>query len=239
MVRIGFAIILLATVAGVVALVPAYAPPLDRPDQDLVGLTLNDPAGARERADGTVVPQLETGTVLTGEHLRALREAGVERVRVKEFAFGRWSEGWLFAVACLGLLAGAALVRRGGGAEPAAAAAADRGTAAELLQQVAGSVDRLRQEVTEAADPDAAGRRILAVVGTLQQEQLAAFPARRPELEAHGGLTHYARVMDGFAGAERQLNRAWSAAADGVLAEARDALDQAADLLEETRARLV
>lgn len=39
------------------------------------------------------------------------------------------------------------------------------------------------------------------------------------------GITRYARFMDGFARGERALNRAWSAAADGYVDEAREQLD--------------
>ena len=41
-------------------------------------------------------------------------------------------------------------------------------------------------------------------------------------------------IMDRFAAAERQINRAWSAAADGVYAEAETCLTTAVDRLDET-----
>ena len=52
------------------------------------------------------------------------------------------------------------------------------------------------------------------------------------------GIGHAAEVMDRFAAAERQINRAWSAASDGVLEEAEACLAEATMYLDETTARL-
>ena len=67
---------------------------------------------------------------------------------------------------------------------------------------------------------------------------MPAFAAGRAELINRMGLAAYAQLMDRFAATERQINRAWSAAADGVEAEVNDCLATAAILLEETIERL-
>ena len=63
------------------------------------------PAGAR-------VPLAPAGTELTPDVQAHLRAAGVQRVRVREFAFGRWQHAWLFLLAVAGLTGGSVLVRR-------------------------------------------------------------------------------------------------------------------------------
>jgi hypothetical protein len=79
---------------------------------------------------------------------------------------------------------------------------------------------------------------ILERIGTLQKTHMPAFVEARPLLVARLGLGGYAELMDRYAAAERQINRAWSAAADGVPEEAVSCLDQAAGLLDEAAARL-
>ena len=72
----------------------------------------------------------------------------------------------------------------------------------------------------------------------VQQTHLAAFVDARPELIGRYGIAGFARIMDAFAAAERTLNRAWSAAADGVLPAAVEALEIGMAHLEETQRRL-
>jgi hypothetical protein len=79
---------------------------------------------------------------------------------------------------------------------------------------------------------------ILTRVGELQKTHMIAFVEARPVLIARLGLGGYAELMDRYAAAERQLNRAWSAAADGVYEEAVQALEVAGVLLDESLARL-
>ena len=64
------------------------------------------------------------------------------------------------------------------------------------------------------------------------------FIAARPALVARLGLGGYAQLMDHFAAAERQLNRAWSAAADGYATDAVECLDNASTLLGEAEQRM-
>ena len=79
---------------------------------------------------------------------------------------------------------------------------------------------------------------IIERIGELQQTHLANFPEARDVMVARGGLAKYANVMDAFAGAERKINRAWSAAADGDLGESVENLELAVPMLEEAARRL-
>ena len=63
---------------------------------------------------------------------------------------------------------------------------------------------------------------------------MADFIDARQALIGRHGLGGYAMIMDRFAAAERQINRARSAAADGVYDEAETCLKAAADRLRET-----
>ncbi len=226
----------LSTVVGVVAAVTAYAPGLDRPDTELVGLTLADPAGVQATAAAESVPLIPAGTVLGSAELQTLRAAGVERVRVLEFALGRWDEAPAFGASVLGLLTSAALMRRARRRAGSGVTAVHDEPVA-VLARICEAVADLRAELARRPDEPSRLAHVLGVLGTLQRGDLPAFVATREDLVAAGGLAGYARVMDRFAGAERQLNRAWSAAADGVLDEARDSLDRAAVLLDEAAER--
>lgn len=59
------------------------------------------------------------------------------------------------------------------------------------------------------------------------------------DLQARIGVKSYATFMDGYARAERSLNRAWSAAADGFREEARGQLATADLALRQAREELV
>ena len=227
----------LSTVLGVVAAVTAYAPGLDRPDAELLGLTLADPAGVQAADAVARDPLVPAGTVLGRDELQALRAAGVERVRVLEFSLRRWQEAPAFGASVLGLLGSALMMRRGRRRAEADVAAPHDGPVA-VLARIDGAVADLREGLTALPDDAARLARVREVLGTLQRGDLPAFVATREAMIAADGLAGYARVMDRFAGAERQLNRAWSAAADGVLDEARDSLDRAAVLLEEAAGRV-
>ena len=52
------------------------------------------------------------------------------------------------------------------------------------------------------------------------------------------GMAGFAALMDAFSRLERTLNRAWSAAADGVLDEAQRCVDEAVALAPEVERRL-
>jgi hypothetical protein len=237
---VAFILIGVSLVAGVLSAVQAYLPRLDLPDAQLVGLTLNAPAGRAAALDGQPRALFEKGAVLSAAALAELRAAGVHRVRVKEFSLARWTAAGWFAAACAGLLVGAVLLRRAARRRLAGAEDAGGGGASDpdrVLADLRAAVAALDARLPTLA-ADARPRAILDELTHIQQTHVAALLDTRPRLLARLGLGRYAALMDRFAAAERQLNRAWSAAADGVADEALRCVAAALALLDETRARL-
>lgn len=245
---LGLLIITAALVLGVAVAPTAYLARLDLPDETLVGLTLNAPAGSQEpetpSADPTAPgePIATPNTQLTPELLTVLRADNVERVRVKEFAFDRWSGRWWFLLAVLGLLIGATFVRMDArkrlAASRDAAPSEDTGSPHASLAAIIEAIDSLRRDMphmTTAHDREAA---IIDRLGEAQSTHVPAFVDSRERIISARGLAGYAAIMDRFAAMERQINRAWSAAADGVEDEAADCLERASALAQETRAVL-
>lgn len=219
---------------GVLGAATAYNPPLSLEDGALVGLELAAPAGG---APGSA-PLALSGEALSPELLARLRDAGVKRVRVESFAMSRWSGRWMFAGGMAILVAGAVVMRRASARGRASAGAGGAaGSARDILADLVRQVGALRAEAGAAA-PEAVKALILDRVGGLQRGAMEAFvEAARRDLIAAGGLRLFASVIDRYSAAERRLNRAWSAAADGYLEEALASLDEAAPLLDETMAR--
>lgn len=196
------------------------------------------------RARESVAPIGRTGDALTPELVALLEANGVEYVKVTRFSLARWPHAWLFALACAGLLGGAWMVRRAGrrallDAEAAQASgrakAADAGT---VFARLSGRLHTLAEELAGTGDPESRLDAIVEHVGRIQRDDVPAFVADRPALVNRMGLAGYAELMDSFAAMERQLNRAWSAAADRHLPEAEACLHAAQPLVIQTLGRL-
>lgn len=252
---LGFLIMTAALVLGVAVAPTAYLPRLDLPDEQLIGLTLNAPAGKRvpdeppadPAAPGEPItaPGEDEETKLTPELLAELRTANVERVRVKEFAFGRWSGRWWFLLAVVGLVSGAGLVRTD--MRKRLAASRDDTTASEnspeaALAAIIDTIEGLRRDLphmaTEGVPKEDREAAIIERLGEVQAVHVPAFVEGRERIVSKRGLSGYAAIMDRFAAMERQINRAWSAAADAVDEEAIDCIERASALAEETRVAL-
>jgi hypothetical protein len=233
-------IITLSLIVAIVAAVPAYSPKLSLPDSHLVGKTLNAPAGAVKAPDGSLNPISTKGTVLTAELLSKLRAAGVERVKVKEFSFGNWSERWYFLLGCAGLFAGAMLARAAKAQQLARVASGPDAPEPpeDVLKGIVTEVRVLRNDLPRMPDSTRRLDAIIDRIGKLSAESVPAFVAGRALLISRMGLGGYAQLMDRFAAGERQLNRAWSAAADGYEEEAVECLETAAAVLEEAEQRI-
>lgn len=245
---IGFLLITIGLVLGVASVPTAYLPPLSLPDEGLIGLTLAAPAG-EVRTEGMpehvvgdpIVRPMTDGqpTKVTAELLTTLRDAGVERIKVKEFALGRWSELWLFALACALLLGGAFLVRTDMKRRLAAAeAAAESNTTSSpeaALAAIVDAIESLRRDLPHMTTEHDRLAAFIDRLGEAQSTHVPAFVDARPLLISRLGLSGFAELMDRFAAMERQINRAWSAAADGVEEEALDCLERASALAAETR----
>lgn len=221
---------------AVVGAASAYSPRLSLSDERLIGLTLAAPAGADGRK-----PIADSGAALTAEVLASLRAAGVKAVRVEEFSFGRWPGRWLFIVGVVGLIGGGLWVKSITRTALAAAklAGADAGSPEELLGRIEREATRLHEKIGSAPDDEAVREDILEIVGELQRTDMPAFvDAARSVLTARGGIRLYATVIERFATGERRLNRAWSAAADGYIEEARRCVEEALPPLAESRERM-
>ena len=90
--------------------------------------------------------------------------------------------------------------------------------------EAAAAVRRVAAEVSPAE--------ARATLGRLQQTTLDSFVETRPRMAADLGAGRMAEVMAEFSIAERQVNRAWSAACDGHEEEARSCLDNAVKLIQ-------
>jgi hypothetical protein len=216
-------------------------------------LTLNAPAGI-EIEDGALTerPLFSPGTTLSDEVLEKLREndaelaalaaggAPVDRrvprvryVRVKEFSFARWPGRWLCLASLIAMVVTALALKR---ANARRRADAKRTLAADspenTLKRLALEVQELCEQLEATEEPSVQITLIAEGVGRLQRTDIAAFADAREELTARFGLARMAEVMDTFSGAERRLNRAWSAATDGQAEEAVACVNEASQLLQ-------
>ena len=255
---IAYLVLAASLVVGFIGALTAYVPPLE--EQSVTGLHLNAPAGDRNKGQGTPEAIAEARTELTSDVVAELEEGGVKRVRVREFAFSRWTGWWLYAIGAAGLLAAGLMLRYQRQAEPAAGAFAAANVPADpgqILAEMHRRVEALLHGTPTGpvtshgtvayAPPSLAvpthGRaplaaHIISEVGEIQALLMPAFIDARPRLVAAFGMAGYARLMDVYAAAERALNRAWSAAADGDEPEAIHSLERGLALLEEASARL-
>lgn len=204
-------------------------------------VVLKSAAGPMVPRDGGAVRQWPAGTELnpgTLAEMSALQSDGeplVKRVHVGEFGFDRWTHRWYFigSVILLALCGlGQRALSKGGSLKKGAADPVDS------LAHALAEVKSVRDAVVVMRSDKERLTLIIERVGELQQTHLAAFPDAREVIVARGGLGKYANVMDAFAGAERKINRAWSAAADGNLGESFENLELGIPLLEEAAKRL-
>lgn len=223
----------LSLALGTIASMTAYLPRLDAVEQATaagIGLELAAPSGKATGPDGTVVPVAFAGERLTPDLVAKLRGAGVERVRVRQFSFARWSHRWLFAASCAGLAVGAALVRRAGRKTPADSTNGPAGGGLSPGAALASTTDALRRldsEMPALRGTDGGMRRVTEILGELQATHLDAIVQSRGLLVAAGGLAGFAAFMSAFSMMERQVNRAWSAAADDAGDEVADCVKRA------------
>ena len=256
---ISFVLVAGGLALGTVAASTAYLPRLDAVPRPAEGepdsaLTLAAPAGIDPEAGDRDTPLVQPGTRLTADVLDRLQDADppVDRVKVKEFALGRWDLAWLFGVSVAALVAGAGLIRLDQRRAVAAmqpsgtgATAADAGgptgapspplTPRGLLENAHARIARLAAEGSGGPDRR---QRVIGELDAVRTSCFEPFVELRPALLAAGGMTGYAQVMDAFAASERAFNRAWSAAADGYMTEAEECLAAGLERLAEAVQRL-
>jgi hypothetical protein len=198
------------------------------------------------------VPLAGKGDRLTSDLLKRLREQSASddmRVRrqfvvVQDLSrpddfpgwLRRWPGKWFFVASVAGLLVGAVIIRRSGKRPTSGATAAAQEELPEAaLLGIKAVLDELRQS---ELDREARLRQIRDRLDEVQKTHMAAFIEARPLLIDRLGLVGFANLMDSYAACERQIFRAWSAAADGYYDEAVACLEPAAELLEEARKKL-
>ena len=214
-------------------------------DADLIND--DNPDNGKSGEQGYVVlasaagPEYPVGTELTPDVVTALSKADdegkpfVKRVHLSEFSFDRWSHKYYFiaSVIILGLCGlGQRALAKGGVLKKGAADPVD------TLAAAIAEVRDIRDEVLGMSTDEGRLATIVHRVGELQQTHFANFPEARDVIVARSGLGKYATVMDAFAGGERKVNRAWSAAADGNLGESFESLELGLPMLEEAAKRL-
>lgn len=244
--------------AATAYLKPVEGAPLDKFARDGGFVELNAPAGAipkSEQALADLRASYEAGLIsaeqyvaqreasapvgarnaeLTPELVGTLQSADVRYARVKEFSFFDWPHWWLFTASAGVLLLGSLMLRAAGKAAVAAATASEKHeteTPQYALRQVDEAIRSLRAELPSMSGEKQKLRAIVDRIGEAQRTHLASFVEARPLLIGKLGLGGFAELMDRFAAAERQINRAWSAAADNHLEEAEICLDRAAELM--------
>jgi len=140
-------------------------------------------------------------------------------------ALSRWPGKWLFVGAVGGLGLGAFLVRRANKAAVAAALRPDakRGAVESPDEAIAGilaAIASIERDVKLHTEEAARLTVITERIGEAQKTHVDAFLQARALLQGRLGVSGFTKLMDRFSLAERQLNRAWSVAIDGVYAEA-------------------
>lgn len=109
-------------------------------------------------------------------------------------------------------------------AEPAGVAA--------LLEAMQREVAELSKDMLEHGHPSSEDVvRFKERIETVQLERLEALVAAKGELQARYGLGAYAEIFGPLSGAERRLNRAWSALVDDHFPEAKASVERAAQEL--------
>ncbi len=235
---------------GALSAATAYLASLDLPDEQLIGLTLTDPpekeeASAKEEKPAPdKKPKKPDPVIITAELLAQLRADAELRddeapcVRVKEFSLKRWRGKGYFLLALVGLLAGGLISRRLAAAG-GVAGGPDGGDAVDSPQKSLETIHVTLQELqTATSDESTRLDAIVQRIDELQKGPMQSFVDARPGLIASLGLGRFAALMDSYASAERQINRAWSTAVDRYPAESVACLNEAVELIAETRTRL-
>lgn len=193
-------------------------------------------------ADGNVIAKADAN--LDPSTLDLLRTAGVKRVVIKHptGAYGtmlaNWTGKWMFIGSAIGLILGGMLLKVAARREVESADASDspHSTPEQAAGSIRAAIADLRGRLPSIEGRDEKEHAIIEALSEVQGELVPAFVETRAVLVARKGMGHYATVMDKFAATERQVNRSWSAAADGALEESLDALETAAvhaDILAE------
>lgn len=243
---LAFILIWVSLGVGAVAATTAYSwsfPQAGEADHFLLG---TDEDGQKAYAvlastageSATGAPVVEPDTALTPEIVTKLQAESVKpvnRVRVKSFKLSRWTHLPYFAIACVGLLAGAMLTRlnatRAAKLADAEAEQDDALSPENAITQLRAVVAALLDEAPQQPSERQACALITHRLGDAIADYVPPITEQRDRLVARMGLSGYAGLMDVFSAAERAMNRAWSASADQAYDEAMESLERAAERL--------
>jgi len=241
---IGYLLMTAALILGAITATTAYVPPVSLDDAAFKNpsgeyATLWDPAGIDQSGN----PLVAKGTQLTPEILEKLRtesDPPVTRVRVRSFSWTRWSHKYYFLLSCAVLLVGGYFVKSAMKKEALASPASDQpSTSPEAAVAAIIQITRdLVADLPKLPRGNAGCEEIIARLDPVQKEYAPTIVDARSKLLGRLGMGGYAQFMDRFSALERQLNRAWSAAADGVMHESQTCLHAAHALIPEVEARL-
>jgi hypothetical protein len=221
-------LLVISMALGLLGAASAYVVPLDLPASEIEGLTLAAPAVAATSAAN--VPVAPSGTEVTPVLLRKLLANRVKIIRVTSFSIRRWPGKRPFFLGCAGLLVGAFLTnffKRKQRALTREDLEANIRSPGAILEAVRTKLEHLRADERVTAHEAGKLDFVLDVLTRLQTNDLLEFLRWSGELTARFGITGYAEINAAFSAAERQINRAWSAAADGVKVEVLICLDRA------------
>ncbi|MEM8835125.1 MAG: hypothetical protein AAGD00_04820 [Planctomycetota bacterium] len=200
------------------------------------------PTGTATVAERTAVsPIAVKGDTLNAEMIALLRAHDVRFIKSASFDPAVWFRtwpSWVFLLSVATLFVSAMMVRaasKGAGQTSPRAAGQDVADAPEtpvaiadaIRETVGATVRDVRTKGSERERLDL----IIDNLGEVQRTLVPAFASARPQIIQSMGMGGYAQVMDAFADCERQINRAWSAAADGVEFEAVESLERADAML--------
>ncbi len=239
-------LMILGTSLGVYGAASAYYVPIDAPADVIQGLTLNDSAGAKLDEAGKIVEVAKKGEALNAPLIATLRAnaAGIrgrvtpwKYVRVREFSFARWPGKWFTVAGTAMLLAGAVIARRLRRADT------DIVEDERVIPITSDALARLGREIdaliAQAREHHGSTTTLICEATDLFQKRWIA-PLQRAQdaFVAKYGIGRAAEPLASLAGAERNLYRAWSAAADGYAEESITSLASAQQYTAATEKKL-
>ncbi len=236
-------LMMIGTSLGVYGAASAYYVPIDAPDNVILNLTLNDDAGATPGDRGAIVPIAKRGRNLDAAAIAELRtnSAGTpgqipawKYVRVKEFAWSRWPGKWITVTGTLMLLGGALLARKTRGV----VVAAEDGSVMTISIASITGLEADIEAILRQSQSLGAGKAICDLTDAIQRRWITPLVRGQQPFIAANGIGRAAESLSALAAVERNLNRAWSAAADDYLEESIEALEDARIYCQSTREKL-
>lgn len=183
-----------------------------------------------------------TVAIAAGAKLSPIGLARLEAPQVSPSVWSSesWPDTWpMFLVGAAAAAAGLVVWRQELAAEKRrrmellrgqAQAATPHVDASTLMLQLVGPLEQLNNKADQFSPQE-----LMRRVDELLEAYVLPVVNDRQDVQHQYGLQRGAEILIALAYAERMLNRCWSAAADGYIDEAREALDHATDGMHEVR----